>query len=388
MLIFPGRIVVALLLVLALSGLTWLFFLQDHRTVLENRPVTTDLEKKIGQLIMIGFNGTHSDDYGVQAIAAQLADGKIGGVMLLSRNIETADQLKRLTAHLHKQAIQTTALIAVDQEGGHVQRLAVLGGRARWMSAKDLAQQTDTCVRDEVEAYYLRHAAILPELGINVNFGPVADLNLNPENPVIGKKKRSFSASPDAVTRCAAGFIAAHKTLGVATALKHFPGHGSTTKDSHRTLPVLDQTWREQELDPYKDLAQQVLADMVMMGHLAHQRFSDAPNVPASMSQKGVKEAREVTSDATVILTDDLEMDAVTDAFSLEEAAVTALAAGNDMILVSSFGRKDPDLGDRLNAAILAAIKDGRLNETQIDRSVERIQALKNKLSVRQKPSS
>ncbi len=378
------RLLAGVVLLSALLGSLWLYLAQDQDAVLKNRSAVTDLEKKIGQLIMVGFNGTSSDDHGVKVISAQLADGKIGGVMLLSRNIESKEQLKRLTHFLRKQAPQAPILIAVDQEGGHVQRLAQLGDGAYWLSAEDLARETDNCDTEMVQAYYQRHASLLPELGINVNFGPVVDLNLNPGNPIIGRKKRSFSRNPETVTRCASGFVAAHQELGVATALKHFPGHGSTLADSHHALPVLDRTWQEQELVPYKALAKSGYVDLVMMGHLAHQQFSDTPDTPASLSRKGTTAARAATDDATVILTDDLEMDAVTDRHSIEDAAVAALAAGNDMILFSSFDRHDPGLGDRLNAALVAAVKDGRLSEAKVDRSAKRIKVLKSRLAQNQ----
>ncbi|QDG78840.1 glycoside hydrolase family 3 N-terminal domain-containing protein [Labrenzia sp. PHM005] len=385
----PGALISALILIFTLLGGLWLTLDEGEppATLLLDRPATSALERKIGHLIMVGFNGTKPKDPGVKAVSAQLADGKIGGVMLLSRNIQTSRQLKVLTQHLARQNKSVPVFIAVDQEGGRVQRLSRLGGNASWLSAEKLSRKTDNCSKEAVRAYYDRHAQVLPDHHINVNFGPVVDLNLNPDNPVIGKSKRSFSADPETVIRCAAGFITAHQALGVATALKHFPGHGTTTVDSHHGLPVIDSTWRKQELTPYKALAQMGHADMIMMGHLVHQRFSDAGTLPASLSQKGIQAARTAAGPETVLITDDLEMTAVSKDFPIEAAALKALAAGNDIVLFSSFERFDPGLGDRLNAAIAAAVKDGRLKEDQIDRSVTRIKALKRKLTPQPQPA-
>lgn len=360
----------------------WMVVLPSQQAAeLTGRSLPSALERKIGQLIMVGFNGTAPGDQGVKAVSAQLSDGKIGGVMLLSRNIISSKQLKELTQYLAQHSTADPALIAVDQEGGYVQRLARLGGDASWLSAEKLARRTQNCDLEAVRAYYDHHALVLPSHNINVNFGPVVDLNLNPANPVISKAKRSFSADPETVTRCAEGFISAHQALGVATALKHFPGHGSTPVDSHDALPVIDGTWQEQELAPFRTLAEKGHANVIMMGHLVHRQFSDAPDLPASLSQKGVAAARQIAGTAAVILTDDLEMKAVSKTFSIEEAAVKALAAGNDLVLFSSFERHDPGLGDRLNAVIAAAVADGRLSEDTIDQSAERIRALKRRLT-------
>lgn len=343
-------------------------------------PEASALERKVGQLIMIGFNGTSPTDPGVMAVSGQLESGRIGGVMLLRRNVQTPDQLTTLTRHIADQGSGSSVLIAVDQEGGMVQRLAPLGDPMTWSAAKNLPAATDNCAPRNVRAYYARRAAQLGAYNINVNFGPVVDVDLNPDNPIIGKKKRSFSVDPATVTNCAAGFIAAHQAAGIATALKHFPGHGSSTADSHTSLPVISQSWRELELEPYRALRQQDRVDMVMMGHLVHPRFSDTPETPASLSKKGIAEARTLTGKDAVIITDDLEMDAVSDRFSIEDAAVQAIAAGNDIVLFSSFDRTDPQLGDRVNAAIVAAVVDGRISEAQVDQAAARVAALKHRL--------
>lgn len=371
-----------LLFVPFLLAALWITLFQaGPNRLISGGPEASPLERKVGQLIMVGFNGTSPLDPGVMAVSGQLESGRIGGVMLLGRNIQTPDQLTTLTRHLADQGSVSSIFIAVDQEGGQVQRLAPLGDPMTWSAAKNLPTATDNCAPRKVRAYYARRAAQLGAYNINVNYGPVVDVDINPDNPIIGKKKRSFSADPATVTNCAAGFIAAHQAAGIATALKHFPGHGSSTADSHSSLPVISQSWREHELEPYRALRQQDRVDMVMMGHLVHPRFSDTPETPASLSKKGIAEARTLAGKDAVIITDDLEMDAVSDRFSIEDAAVQAIAAGNDIVLFSSFDRTDPQLGDRVNAAIVAAVVDGRISEAQVDQAAARVAALKHRLS-------
>src|SRR4029450_3183891 len=121
----------------------------------------------------------------------------------------------------------------------------------------------------------------LPKAGFNLNFGPVVDLSLNPGNYVIVQRDRSFGANPNTVATLAAAFIRAHRAAGIATVAKHFPGHGSSSADSHKALADISNTWREIEIEPYRTLAKQGLLDGVMLGHLYHPRFSDGAKLPA-----------------------------------------------------------------------------------------------------------
>ncbi len=346
-------------------------------SVLSARPQVTDLERKVGQLVLIGFEGTVPDDPGVRMVAAQLAEGKISGVTLMPRNIEGTDQLKALAAHLAAQTTGQPAFIGVDQEGGKVQRIGGLADAAYWLAPSLLTHYTENCDPDIAAEYYTKMAASLPDYHINLNFGPVVDLNINPDNPLIGKLERSYSPDPETVSRCAEAFVRGHQHAGVRTSLKHFPGHGSALEDSHVELPFIRDVWQEEELEPYHALAREGLTDMIMMAHVVHPRFSDAPDLPASLSKKGVAAARAIAGPDAVILTDCLEAGAVSHRFSDSEAAVRALEAGNDMVMLRSHERSDPALGDRINRAIVDAIREGRLSLAQIERSAERVQALK-----------
>ena len=329
------------------------------------------LTRVAGQLIMTGFAGREPGQPGVEVAARQIEQGRIGGVLLLDRNIRSPDQLRRLTARLGRGA---QPFIAVDQEGGRVARLRRRGGFAHWESAASVARRMSPV---EAEGYYAGRARDLAALGITLNLGPVVDLDLG--GPAIGALGRAYGPDPASVVPYAEAFVRAHRAAGVATSLKHFPGHGSATLDSHRVLPDIGPRWRGAEMEPFRALAAAGLADMVMTAHLSHPAFSDAPDMPSSLSVRAI-DALRATGFRGVVVTDDLEMRAVSDAFGPEEAAVRAIAAGNDMVIFSTYGALDRALGPRVNAAIVQALRDGRLTEGRVARSYAAVMALKARL--------
>ena len=329
------------------------------------------LTRIAGQLIMTGFAGREPGQVGVEVAARQIAAGEIGGVLLLDRNIRSPEQLRRLTGRLRADA---DPFIAIDQEGGRVARLRRRNGFERWDSAASVARRMTP---EEAGSYYGTRARDLAGLGITANLGPVVDLDLG--GPAIGALGRAYGPDPATVVPYAAAFVRAHRAAGVATALKHFPGHGSATLDSHRVLPDIGARWRGAEMEPFRALAAQGLADMVMTAHLSHPAFSDAPDLPSSLSARAIDALRE-TGFGGVVVTDDLEMRAVSDAFGPEEAAIRALAAGNDMVIFSTYGALDRALGPRVNAAIVDAVRQGRLTEAQIARSYAAVSALKARM--------
>nr|WP_256372765.1 glycoside hydrolase family 3 N-terminal domain-containing protein [Roseibium sp. RKSG952] len=356
--------------------------LWNHYVLLDNRRPLSETQKKIGQMILVGFNGVAPDDFGSRVASAQLADGTIGGVILLGRNIENSDQLDHLVDHL-KASTDTTPFIAIDQEGGSVQRLRGIDDVPLYPGAVTLAENSNGCQGNSVYETYEAMAEKLWHFGINLNLGPVVDVNTNPNSPVIGQLGRSYSAKPAIVEQCAEDFVDAHRNAGILTSLKHFPGHGSAREDSHKRLPSIALSWQEEELEPFRYLARTGRADMIMLGHLVHPDFSDGPDMPASLSKKGVSAARHIAGHDTVLISDDLEMNAISDRLNPEDAAVRAIKAGNDMIIVSGYGRNDPGLGDRINKAIFRAVQNGEIPAVQIDQSYDRIAALKSRLGHR-----
>ncbi len=350
------------------------------------------LDRMIGQMIMVGFVGVHAGDRGVGAVLAQLRKGQIGGVILMGRNIRSPRQLRRLTsliAEAAKEGGQPPPLIAVDQEGGYVQRLKKNNGYEKYLPARTIAEQ---CTPAQAEQVYRRLACRIHEAGINMNFGPVVDLDImGNKNPIIGRFARSFSADANTVVRYAKAFSAAHKTYGLLTVAKHFPGHGSSLTDTHKQFTDISQTWRMSELEPYEKLAKQPFADMVMTGHLYHPRFSD-DRAPASLSKKAIRdELRGKIGFQGVVITDDLQMRAVLDTYPLHKRIPMAVNAGNDIVLLSNTVRPYPALGAVVHSIIRRNVREACpdtgaqlcIERKTIAAAYARVRALKSALRAR-----
>lgn len=343
---------------------------------------TPQLDRMVGQLIMVGFPGDDENDEGVMAVRKQLHDGTVGGVVLFPENIASPKQVKDLIAFLRNARTDPRPFIAVDQEGGKVQRLNPWNGFKHFPSPASVAQNPSFAEPEAAERLYGEMAAELADVGFNMNLGPVVDLNINPHNMVIGVRGRSFGQDPDKVTSLAASFIRAHRAANIATVAKHFPGHGSSATDSHKALADVSETWRETEIEPYRRLAEEGLLDGVMIGHLYHPRFSDMEDLPASLSAKAVSALRnEKWLDfAGVIVSDDMEMGAVRDRFTPEELAVKAVKAGIDIVVFSNVLAAEPQLGARIHSALVQAVCDGRLSRARIAQSYGRVMELKQRL--------
>lgn len=341
-----------------------------------------DIEKKIGQLFCLGFQGDRIDAN--HPVVIDISRRNLGGVILFDRllakkldhnNITSASQLKTLTASLQGLA-DTPLFIGVDQEGGRVRRLKPEHGFPATASAAELGQKND---RTLTAAHALTTATTLQAMGINFNFAPVIDLNVFPENPVIGKLDRSFSASPDIVCMHASEWIKAHNELGVLSCLKHFPGHGSSHADSHLGFTDITESWLELELQPYRELIATGLADAIMTGHLFHKGLD--PIHPATLSAHIIgKLLRQDLQFNGLVISDDLQMKAITTRYGLEESACLALAAGVDLLIIGNNLDYDPEALSRLIPAILQAIESGRLPEQRITEAWTRVQKLKQKI--------
>ncbi len=341
------------------------------------------LDAMIGQMILVGFPGTQDTDKGVVAVREQLASGTIGGVVLYPDNIRSEQQVSALNAFLRNARFSPIPFIAVDQEGGKVQRLSRENGFSYFPSARNVGQNPSFATPDSAQRLYASMAKELADAGFNVNFGPVVDLNLNPENPVIGERERSFGADPNTVIALARAFILAHREAGIVTVAKHFPGHGSSHADSHKGFADISMSWREIELDPYRQLAKEGLLDAVMIGHLYHPRFSDGGKLPASLSAKAVRALRSkdwINFDG-VVVSDDMEMGAVAHDYSLEERVIKAVNAGTDLIVFSNITAEDPDLGPKIHAIIADAVADGRIPRLRIEQAYGKIKLLKRRLA-------
>lgn len=339
------------------------------------------LDTMIGQMIVVGFPGDDERDPGVAAARDQLAKGVIGGVVVYPENIVSPGQLKSLIAYLRNARSNPIPFIAVDQEGGLVQRLARRTGHTDFPSADSVAANPSYSAPESVKRLYGTMAAELADAGFNLNFGPVVDLNLNPENPVIGARERSFGIDPKRVTDFTRAFIEAHRRANVVTAAKHFPGHGSSLADSHQSFADISKTWRESELEPYRVLAKEGLLDMVMVGHLYHPRFSDGGKLPASLSARAVRLLRDPheLGFKGVVVSDDMEMGAVQD-YAREERVIKAINAGINLIVFSNVTESDPELGVKIHTIIAAAVRDGLIARIRIEQAYGKIMLLKRRL--------
>lgn len=348
------------------------------------RPDRAVIEADLGQMLLIGFRGTEFEAGAPAPILQTLRELNIGGVVLFDydvpsrsypRNIENAAQVRRLTGALQKVS-NKQLLIAVDAEGGRINRLKTEYGFLDIPSAAEMGKQKP----EDCLAVYTGLAGQLADLGINMNLAPVVDLDINPENPVIGSLDRSFGSDPEAFLPCVRAFILAHHKKGVLTTLKHFPGHGSSAQDSHNGLVDVTGTFGQEELIPYRDLIAENLADAVMTAHI-HNRNID-PDLPATLSPKFLQGIlrRQLGFDG-VIISDDIQMGAITEYYGFEEAVVMAVSAGCDIIAIANnSGHYDEEAPRKAHQAILQAFRDGILSEDRILRSLARISRLKGRL--------
>ncbi|MDU7471976.1 MAG: beta-N-acetylhexosaminidase [Paenibacillus macerans] len=326
------------------------------------------LEQKVGQLFICGFHGTTPDEH----IRTLIRQYHIGGVVYFRRNIESAAQLAGLSRCLqaiNREASQVPLFISIDQEGGMVARLDH-EGMSRIPGNMALGAANDPKLAEQVAALAAREMALL---GINFNFAPCVDVNNNPANPVIGV--RSFGEDPQLVARHATAAIRGYRSQGVIATAKHFPGHGDTDADSHLGLAVVPhgkERLREVELVPFRRaIAAEV--DAIMTAHVIFPAF-EPDEIPATLSRRVLTELlREELGYRGLIVTDCLEMQAISRHFGVAEGAVRAIAAGADLILVSH------TMAEQIAAIrqVCAAVRSGRLSEERIDAAAARILALK-----------
>jgi beta-N-acetylhexosaminidase len=345
-----------------------------------SEPVADDLvfRNMIGQMLLIGFPGGARDDVWQTRIAHMVQDGKIGGVILFGENVVDPRQVRQFTNTLSPNG-SPQPFVCVDQEGGAIQRLTVGKGFIGLPGAQQIAAMTPA----QALQFYRKSAQEMAGLGINCNFGPVVDLNINPSNPAIGRLGRSYDKDPQKVVAYAKLFIDAHRQAGVLTAAKHFPGHGSAQNDPHEQVVDISRTWREVELDPFRGLIKSDPTDMVMVGHLIHPRFSDGDR-PASLSRLAIKGTlREQLEYHGLVVSDDLDMGAIRTRYGIEEAAVMAIEAGNDLVVVANTKMPDPFIADKIIAAVSRAISEGRISREAVEQSYHRILAAKDRLAER-----
>ena len=330
------------------------------------------LRDKIGQMLMVGFQG-----YEVPAgIAADLTQRNLGGVILMGRNLADPFQILDLTTNL-KQHATLPLLIATDQEGGRVARLNASNGFGDSYSHYQLGTTFANELQTRQTAGTMAHW--LAGVGINLNLAPVADVNVNPLSPAIGRLDRSFSNDPEKVYQHAAWFIDEFHQQNIITTLKHFPGHGSAKDDSHNGFTDITTTWGEEELLPYKKLMEDEAVDLIMIGHLFNAEFDSL--YPASLSYNTITGLlREQMGYQGVVVSDDLfNMRAITDNYGFDEAVVLAINAGMDILLYVWNEIEGQPLVSHIIDLVEQRVNTGAIAASRIDESYQRIFELKQK---------
>ena len=328
------------------------------------------LDVKIGQMMLLGFRGAQVADDSV--IAQNVRDQHIGGVVLFGVNVQNKDQLLALTSRLQSLA-QLPLVIGIDQEGGKVARLNKSRGYADTLSHAQLGQDNNL---DETRAQAADIAQWLLDGGVTLNLAPVVDVAVNPENPIIAELGRSFSADPEVVASQAAAYIDGHRDKGVKCTLKHFPGHGSSQRDTHLGFVDVTGSWSENELIPYRRLLEQGKVDAVMTAHIFNANLD--PELPATLSPAVVNGMlRQQLGFDGVVISDDMQMRAITDLFKLERAFELAILAGVDMIAVANNVTYSGSIADRFIATVHKMLDNGTIGEDRIEQSFQRIMRLK-----------
>ncbi len=344
------------------------------------RPRTREhgLHQMYGQLVIKGFAGLTAGDRRVRKVRNAIQQGLLGGVILYQKNIKNPKQVAALTQVFRTADARYTPIIAVDEEGGAVERLNRRKG-FRYTPGHFRMQQRNTVA--QARKRYDGMAKELVRAGFNTNLGPVVDLRINPDNPVIARNRRSFGLHPLYVARYAQSFVAAHEAASIGTALKHWPGHGSSTKDTHWRFVDVTKHWKRVEIEPYRRLLANGYSGMIMTSHIYHRDWGNGKDLPASLSPIAIKTMlRDELGYDGVVITDDLQMRSISSKRDLGEAIIMALAAGNDIALIGNVLAQAPENPDFAVRAIARGVREGRLNFKQLFRSWQRVIAYKARL--------
>ncbi|GGA49613.1 MULTISPECIES: beta-N-acetylhexosaminidase [Bacillaceae] len=327
------------------------------------------LEDKIGQMILAGVSGTTMDANAKKLIG----QFHVGGIIFYKYNFDTPSQTVQLVNQLKaKNSSSLPLILSVDQEGGRVTRLP--GGLVNFPPNKQIGQVNNPDFSYKVGTLLGRE---LKEFGLNLDFAPVLDINSNPNNPVIGD--RSFGNNPEIVSKLGIQTMKGIQSQNVITTIKHFPGHGDTSVDSHLDLPIVNKSLnqlKELELIPFERAINQG-ADVVIVAHILLPQL-DKTN-PGTMSKAVMTNLlRKQLGFTGVIMTDDMTMGAITEHFDIGKASVESVKAGSDIILVGH----DYNNVVQIISSLKAAVQNGEISEQRLNESLERIIQLKRKYSI------
>ncbi|MBA2650572.1 MAG: glycoside hydrolase family 3 protein [Legionella sp.] len=351
------------------------------------------LHDKIGQMLIIGFNGKTVN--GQSPIVKSIEKDNIGGVILFDynyqtqtfgKNIESPKQVKTLNHDLQRAVFQANLklhrpqlplLISVDYEGGNVARLSEQYGFPKTTSPATIGKGSGEKAIIAAKAM----ASTLKQTGFNLNFAPMLDVKVNPKNPIIAKKGRSFSSDPGVVTRFAEIYSKQFLRQNIQCVYKHFPGHGSSTTDSHLGFVDVTTTWHSNELIPYQRLIpSKNSCGVIMSAHIVNRQLDDS-GLPATLSYKILTGLlRNKLKFKGLIVTDDLQMKAISEQYGLEKSIVLAINAGADILIFGNNLRVKAQDPSKIIAIVEKNIKAGKISISRIEESYYRISKLKSEL--------
>lgn len=337
------------------------------------------LRQRIARMFIVGFRGTEITSS--MRIIKDIEQLGVGGVVLFEHNIAPVSpnysSSQRLATLCHQlDSIATYPfIVSIDQEGGAVNRLKTKYGFVPTVSHGYLGRINS---EDTTRYYAATTAEQLVEIGFNTNFAPCTDVNINPQCPVIGKRGRSISADPTVVTKHARYIIEEHQQRGVITAMKHFPGHGSSTTDTHTSFTDVTKSWQPQELAPYRALtAADEAHTMVMVSHVFNAQIDSV--YPATLSHATITGLlRQDIGWQGVVVTDDMGMKAIADHYTLPETLQLVINAGCDLLIFSSNVGETPTAvsATTLVDTVMQLVEEGIISEERINESYYRITLL------------
>lgn len=332
------------------------------------------LEQKVGQMILAGIEGTSID----QATRRMISEQHIGGIILYKNNFSDLSGSVKLVNALKKanKGNPVPLFVSVDQEGGKICRLPK--DFVPMLDASKVGRSGDQDIAEQMGALLAQELRIM---GLNVDFAPVLDINSNPNNPVIGN--RSFGNNAELVTKMGLAVIKGISNGGIVSVVKHFPGHGDTSVDSHLDLPIVNKTTKQLKAMEWIPFQAAIAAnvDAVMVAHILFPQID--PDAPASLSKVIIGEQlRDTLGYGGVVITDDMTMGAIAKNYGIAEASIRSVQAGSDILLIAHGYDTAKDVYDKL----LSSVKSGEISEDRIDESVHRILALKNKYKLTDQP--
>lgn len=344
---------------------------EKKQAFLENKIQSMTTEQKIGQLIMTAFRKDAQDRPVLtmdEEIKKEVAKYQFGGMILFGENIDTEEQTKTLIRD-YQSLSEIPLFIGIDEEGGRVSRLHNSG---KINMVKVPAAEKIGNTKDPKQAYewYSKIGEKLLELGFHVDFAPVADVNTNPENTVIGD--RAFGSDPEKVGEMVFQSVKGLQDQGISAALKHFPGHGDTSTDTHTSETFLNQSLTELEAAEWIPFQKgmEAEADFVMIAHIKTPNAT-SDGLPASLSKEMIQSnLRDKLGFKGIVITDAMDMGAISIYYDSAEASIKAINAGVDILLM-------PQDIEKVFSALNKAVETGEISEERLNEAVKRILSLK-----------